>query len=92
VHSLEKGDGEGAEAWVIKDGGDDPDVTSGLAIVASVRLLDEERIEIRGGEGVGVVTKKGLPVPVGEPAINPGRGRCWCRTSPPNSDRGAARW
>jgi cobalt-precorrin-5B (C1)-methyltransferase len=72
VHSLEKGNAEGAEAWVIKDGGDDPDVTSGLAIVASVRLLDEERIEIRGGEGVGVVTKKGLPVPVGEPAINPG--------------------
>jgi cobalt-precorrin-5B (C1)-methyltransferase len=72
VHSLEKENGEGAEAWVIKDGGDDPDVTSGLAIVASVRLLDEERIEIRGGEGVGVVTKKGLSVPVGEPAINPG--------------------
>ncbi|MFZ5595638.1 MAG: cobalt-precorrin-5B (C(1))-methyltransferase CbiD [Bacillota bacterium] len=60
----------GARAVVIKDGGDDPDVTHGLEIAADVKVI-ESGIIIKGGDGVGVVTSPGLPVPVGEPAINP---------------------
>ncbi|MBC9785775.1 cobalamin biosynthesis protein CbiD [Heliobacterium chlorum] len=55
---------------VIKDGGDDPDATHGLPIRVSVFAI-EKGIEIGGGIGVGRVTKPGLAVPVGEPAINP---------------------
>jgi cobalt-precorrin-5B (C1)-methyltransferase len=60
-------------ASVIKDAGDDPDVTNGAEIVASVRIIEHSQgeIVIKGGEGVGVVTRPGLPVPIGEPAINP---------------------
>jgi cobalt-precorrin-5B (C1)-methyltransferase len=58
-------------AKVIKDAGDDADVTDGTAIVATVRLREEPGIAIRGGLGVGRVTLPGLPVPVGEAAINP---------------------
>ncbi|HHL40561.1 MAG TPA: cobalt-precorrin-5B (C(1))-methyltransferase [Deltaproteobacteria bacterium] len=63
-----------AEATVVKDGGDDPDVTDKAEIVTAVELLEDAApgfVEIRGGEGVGTVTKPGLKVPVGEPAINP---------------------
>jgi len=62
-----------AEASVIKDAGDDPDITNGAEIIAGVKglPLKDERIMIRGGSGVGVVTKPGLAVPVGRPAINP---------------------
>jgi cobalt-precorrin-5B (C1)-methyltransferase len=63
---------EGAEAWVIKDGGDDPDVTHGLAIVVSARLDASGEIRLEAGPGVGIVTRPGLPVSPGEPAINPG--------------------
>lgn len=57
---------------VLKDGGDDPDVTHGTPICASVCWSDgSERVVIRGGHGVGRVTKPGLKVPVGEAAINP---------------------
>ena len=63
-------DGEGARAVVVKDGGDDPDVTNGLDIVARVEAASPGVI-IKGGDGVGVVTAPGLPVPVGESAINP---------------------
>ncbi|MBF0458775.1 MAG: cobalamin biosynthesis protein CbiD [Nitrospirae bacterium] len=60
-------------ASVIKDGGDDPDVTSGLEITAAVRVKnnDGDEVIIKGGEGVGVVTKAGLQIPVGSHAINP---------------------
>lgn len=64
----------GAMATVVKDAGDDPDVTNGAEIGAEVRWLadaDGEQIVLVNGPGVGVVTKPGLPVPVGEPAINP---------------------
>ena len=61
----------GAEAWVVKDGGDDPDVTHGLAVVARVALVPGGEILLEAGEGIGVVTRPGLPVPVGERAINP---------------------
>ncbi len=55
---------------VRKDGGDDPDVTTGALIYAAVTLLDSEDIRIDGGEGVGRVTRPGLDQPVGEAAIN----------------------
>lgn len=56
----------------IKDAGDDPDVTHGAEIVATAEWTEAPGVQIAGGEGVGVVTKPGLAVPVGEPAINPG--------------------
>ncbi len=56
---------------VIKDAGDDPDVTHGAEIQATAEWLPAPEIVITGGAGVGTVTKPGLPVPVGEPAINP---------------------
>lgn len=60
------------KAGVIKDAGDDPDVTHGIEIQAKVRILaNQGEIHIHGGKGVGVVTKKGLQVPVGESSINP---------------------
>ena len=66
-------DGDVAEAAVVKDAGDDPDVTHGAIIRACVeRLPAGSGILFAAGEGVGTVTKPGLPLPVGEPAINPG--------------------
>lgn len=62
---------DSAVCSVLKDGGDDADITTGLHIFARVELIQGNHIEIRGGEGVGVVTKPGLSVPAGEPAINP---------------------
>ncbi|MCC8172528.1 MAG: cobalt-precorrin-5B (C(1))-methyltransferase CbiD [Parabacteroides sp.] len=64
-----------AACTVIKDAGDDPDVTHGRAIVASVRLqerqkADEPFVIFKGGEGVGIVTLPGLGLEVGAPAIN----------------------
>lgn len=59
-----------AQCCVIKDAGDDPDVTHGAKICARVKKI-EKGVIIRGGEGVGVVTKRGLQVEVDEPAINP---------------------
>ena len=71
-------------ASVIKDAGDDPDITNGSEIVATVQSLEPStraqaeglsaecpKIIIKGGIGVGRVTKPGLALPVGEPAINP---------------------
>ncbi len=83
-----------AQASVIKDAGDDPDVTHGSEIKAEVRFLEQQSsraaeqqdkdkdtsallhfctsaLLIKGGKGVGMVTKPGLSIPVGEPAINP---------------------
>lgn len=55
---------------IVKDGGDDIDATSGLEIFAKAEEI-EEGFELYGGEGVGVVTKEGLFVEKGQPAINP---------------------
>jgi cobalt-precorrin-5B (C1)-methyltransferase len=65
-------DGDGAIAVVIKDAGDDPDVTHGAHLPARVVLVAEPGIVLRGGEGVGTVTKPGLGLEVGGPAINSG--------------------
>ncbi|WP_244493714.1 cobalt-precorrin-5B (C(1))-methyltransferase [Aureimonas sp. AU4] len=65
------GDGE-AFAAIVKDAGDDPDVTHGAEVWARVRWLPVgSGLVFRAGEGVGTVTKAGLPIPPGEPAINP---------------------
>ena len=61
-----------AKCSVIKDGGDDPDVTHGAEIFVDVELTDKiGEIEIDGGEGVGRVTKPGLGLEIGSAAINP---------------------
>jgi len=63
---------DAASAAVIKDAGDDPDVTHGALIVARVSMgAVGSGVTFHGGSGVGTVTKPGLPVPPGEPAINP---------------------
>jgi len=74
---------DSATASVIKDAGDDPDVTNGAEIVATVSFVDNDcqaespdavwsgSVLFRCGQGVGRVTKPGLAVTVGEPAINP---------------------
>ena len=65
-------DGASATAGIVKDAGDDPDVTHGALILATVRrAAPGTGIVFRAGEGVGTVTRPGLPIPPGEPAINP---------------------
>jgi cobalt-precorrin-5B (C1)-methyltransferase len=65
---------EAGEGWarvgITKDAGDDPDVTHGALIVVTVRTSGGG-VQFRAGDGVGTVTKAGLPIGVGEPAINP---------------------
>lgn len=77
--------GQGAWASVIKDGGDDPDVTHNAEIQVTVGFLSERALKaaaarnllpisgiyLVAGEGVGIATKRGLPVGIGEPAVNP---------------------
>jgi cobalt-precorrin-5B (C1)-methyltransferase len=58
-----------ATAVVVKDAGDDPDVTHGARLTARVRWRAEPGARLEGGEGVGIVTKPGLGIEVGEPAI-----------------------
>ncbi|KAF5044341.1 Cobalt-precorrin-5B C(1)-methyltransferase [anaerobic digester metagenome] len=65
-----RGEGDGVLAAVVKDGGDDPDATHGAVIRALVRR-GGKGIVLKGGQGVGLVTRPGLPVAVGEAAINP---------------------
>lgn len=74
-------EGDHARASIVKDAGDDPDVTNGAEIVARARLNEKATggsvhgprgiVRLRAGEGVGTVTKNGLAVSRGEPAINP---------------------
>ena len=63
--------GNAAVCTVRKDAGDDPDITNGVRITASVRRI-EKGVAIEGGAGVGRITRPGLAMPVGEAAINPG--------------------
>lgn len=65
-------EGDGAVAVVVKDAGDDPDVTHGAHLTARVWLRHDPGLELRGGDGVGTVTRPGLGLEVGGPAINKG--------------------
>lgn len=56
---------------IIKDAGDDPDCTHGAELVVEVALTHDARVDIRAGEGVATVTKPGLGLEVGGPAVNP---------------------
>src|SRR6202049_4199143 len=61
-----------ATAGVVKDAGDDPDVTHGALVLATVRAgAAGGGVTFRAGEGIGTVTRAGLAIPPGEPAINP---------------------
>jgi cobalt-precorrin-5B (C1)-methyltransferase len=60
-----------ASCYIIKDSGDDPDITNGVEVYAEVKLRNDNKINIIGGKGVGLVTKEGLQVPVNQYAINP---------------------
>ncbi|MCR4429581.1 MAG: cobalt-precorrin-5B (C(1))-methyltransferase CbiD [Tepidanaerobacteraceae bacterium] len=70
VEAPKKGDGW-AECGVRKDAGDDPDVTHGMRVFARAEKTDAGCIMLAAGEGVGTVTRPGLSVEPGEPAINP---------------------
>lgn len=70
--ALTRRDAGSASAGIVKDAGDDPDVTHGALIVATVREgLPGSGVTFRAGAGVGTVTRAGLAIPPGEPAINP---------------------
>ena len=63
---------DNASCSVIKNGGDDPDVTHGAEIIVKLSFTEKmNEIEIDGGEGVGIVTKPGLGLEINKPAINP---------------------
>src|SRR3954466_9514681 len=70
INRLAYADGT-ATAGVIKDGGDDPDVTHGAEVLATVRRVAEPGVHIRGGAGVGTVPQPGPGLPPGSPAITP---------------------
>lgn len=71
VESVVQEDGLSATAAVVKDAGDDPDVTNRSVIEAKVAFSEKAGIHFLQGKGVGKVTLPGLGLPVGEPAINP---------------------
>ena len=81
LHRVARESGGQVLCSIIKDGGDDPDCTHGAEIVAEVRLVDppaegpargcESEVILKGGQGVATVTKPGLGLEVGGPAINP---------------------
>src|SRR5665648_512966 len=71
IHSSKLGYPE-AMASIVKDGGDDVDITHSLEIQAIVRYISSQgEVHIQGGQGVGTVTKKGLAISVGERAMSP---------------------
>lgn len=70
--AIEEYSHDHARAGVVKDAGDDPDVTHGALVMSTVRRAPPgSGIRFKAGKGVGTVTRVGLPLPVGEPAINP---------------------
>jgi cobalt-precorrin-5B (C1)-methyltransferase len=73
IEKCEVIDPSTGRASVVKNSGDDAkyDVTHGIEIFATVSLHNGTEITVKGGEGIGIVTKPGLQVAIGEPAINP---------------------
>jgi cobalt-precorrin-5B (C1)-methyltransferase len=71
VKSSRKLAKDSAEAIVVKDAGQDIDVTDKMEITATIKLTNDGKITIKSGVGIGTVTKLGLQVPIGEGAINP---------------------
>ncbi|MBR3051662.1 MAG: cobalamin biosynthesis protein CbiD [Selenomonadaceae bacterium] len=71
IKNVEKISG-GVRVEVIKFSGDDPDITNGASVFTTVRKIFGGEIIFKAGIGVGKITKAGLQLPVGEPAINPG--------------------
>jgi cobalt-precorrin-5B (C1)-methyltransferase len=70
--ALQERGSDFARAGIVKDAGDDPDVTHGAVIISTVRLGQSgSGVQFHAGAGVGTVTRAGLPLPPGEPAINP---------------------
>lgn len=63
-------EGQRAIAAIRKDGGDDVDATHGMLIFARVTLNNSGEITLNGGDGIGKVTRKGIGLPIGSPAIN----------------------
>jgi len=77
--AVTRWDADSATVGVVKDAGDDPDVTHGALVLATVRAAPSgSGVTFRAGAGVGTVTRPGLPVPPGEPAINPVPRRMIC--------------
>jgi cobalt-precorrin-5B (C1)-methyltransferase len=82
IHSCTLENADTAVCTVIKDAGDDPDITHKAEIGARVSLLSKQNsqeIKITGGEGVGIVTRPGLEILPGEPAINTGPKKMICQ-------------
>jgi cobalt-precorrin-5B (C1)-methyltransferase len=70
--ALQERGSDFARAGIVKDAGDDPDVTHGAVIISTVRLGPAgSSVVFRAGPGVGTITRPGLLLPPGEPAINP---------------------
>ncbi len=70
INSVEK-ISDGIKVEVIKNSGDDPDITNGVSIFTVTKKNSSNEIIFRAGLGVGTITKSGLQLPIGEPAINP---------------------
>ena len=87
VHLFQK-DGEAVSATVVKDAGDDPDVTHGSFLISTVKRNNFKSIRFFAGQGVGTVTRAGLAIPLGEPAINPGPRAMICAALREVSERG----
>ncbi len=87
VHLFEK-DGEFSSATVVKDAGDDPDVTHGSFLISSVKKNKLKSIRFFAGQGVGTITRAGLAIPPGEPAINPGPRAMICAALQEVSEQG----
>lgn len=71
IQGLRRLSSDRARAATIKDAGDDPDVTHGACIFCRLSLEKKSGMRFEAGPGVGRITRPGLPLPVGEPAINP---------------------
>jgi cobalt-precorrin-5B (C1)-methyltransferase len=77
--AVTRKDADAATAGIVKDAGDDPDVTHGALVLATVRAgAVGTGVTFRAGAGVGTVTRAGLAIPPGEPAINPVPRRMIC--------------